>query len=80
MQEVYDLIMNDLNNAVRYLKGAKRIDKGYIDQSVAYGLRARVNLVMNNWEAAARAVSYTHLDVYKRQNRFRPVWVTMNCR
>ncbi len=45
MQEVYDLIMNDLNNAVRYLKGAKRIDKGYIDQSVAYGLRARVNLV-----------------------------------
>ena len=54
VQEVYDLIMNDLNNAVRYLKGAKRIDKGYIDQSVAYGLRARVNLVMNNWEAAAR--------------------------
>ncbi len=58
VQEVYDFIMDDLNKAVKYLKGAKRIDKGYIDQGVAYGLRARVNLVMNNWaEAVADADS-----------------------
>ncbi|MDD3080531.1 MAG: RagB/SusD family nutrient uptake outer membrane protein [Paludibacter sp.] len=53
VQAVYDLIMSDLNRAVELLRGYKRIDKGYVDQSVAFGLRARVNLVMNNWAAAA---------------------------
>jgi hypothetical protein len=53
VQEVYDLIMSDLNTAVDLLEGASRPDKSVIDQSVAYGLRARVNLVMRNWDAAA---------------------------
>ncbi|MGI5974274.1 MAG: RagB/SusD family nutrient uptake outer membrane protein [Paludibacter sp.] len=53
VKDVYELIMSDLNMAVKYLKGYKRPDKGYIDQGVAYGLRARANLIMNNWAAAA---------------------------
>jgi hypothetical protein len=53
VEDVYTLIMDDLNKAVDFLRGFKRVDKGYIDQSVAFGLRARANLVMNNWAAAA---------------------------
>ena len=61
--EVYKQIMADLDNAIEYLKGYDRgIDYGkpetvsnkiYIDQQVAYGLRARANLYMGNWAAAA---------------------------
>jgi hypothetical protein len=51
--KVYELIMDDLNKAIAALDGFTRKDKGYIDQAVAYGLRARANLIMNNWEAAA---------------------------
>lgn len=50
---VYELIMDDLNEAITLLNGYKRMDKGYVNQAVAYGLRARVNLVMNNWAEAA---------------------------
>lgn len=53
VEKVYTLIIDDLNKAIDFLKGFKRSDKGYIDQSVAFGLRARANLIMNNWAAAA---------------------------
>jgi hypothetical protein len=53
VEAVYTLILDDLTRAIDYLDGYKRIDKGYVDQSVAYGLRARVNLVMNNYADAA---------------------------
>lgn len=53
VEEVYSLILDDLNKAVDLLRGFNRLDKGYVDQSVAFGLRARANLIMNNWEAAA---------------------------
>ena len=53
VEVVYTFIMEDLNKAIDMLEGFKRLDKGYIDQSVAFGLRARANLLMNNWEAAA---------------------------
>ena len=53
--EVYEFIMNDLNIAIDLLSASStaREDKRYVDLAVAYGLRARVNLVMNNWSAAA---------------------------
>ncbi len=51
--EVYDFIMADLNYAVEALEGYQRPSKVNIDQSVAYGLRARANLYMENWVAAA---------------------------
>lgn len=61
VQEVYDQIMADLNTAVTLFEGtnltpSQVIDskpKRMIDIAVAYGLRARVNLVMNKWSDAA---------------------------
>jgi len=53
---VFTLIINDLTYACDSLEGFKRADKGYVDQAVAFGLRARANLVMQKWaEAAADA-------------------------
>ena len=62
--EVYDFVMEDLNYAVDKLAGAARDSKMYIDGNVAYGLRARVNLLLGNWQAAyddavAAAQGYT---------------------
>ena len=53
--EVYAQIMSDLDNAIELLSNtsAVRADKRYASLEVAYGMRARVNLVMNNWAAAA---------------------------
>ncbi|WP_299578213.1 RagB/SusD family nutrient uptake outer membrane protein [uncultured Sunxiuqinia sp.] len=61
VKEVYDLITSDIDKAITFLSSAKeqginRKDKRYIDLAVAYGLRARINLTMQNWaEAAADA-------------------------
>lgn len=53
--EVYEQIMKDLDLAIKLLTASSEIrsDKRYVDLAVAYGLRARVNLVMQNWSAAA---------------------------
>lgn len=53
--EVYDQIMADLNAAVDLLAASNvvRSDKRYASEAVARGLRARVELVMQNWSAAA---------------------------
>lgn len=58
VKEIYDQIYKDLDKAVTFLgeaaaEGEGVSDKSYISQSVALGLRARVNLVTNNWDAAA---------------------------
>lgn len=58
VEEVYTQIMTDINRAIELLTsaqeaGEKRRDKRYIDLSVAYGLRARVNLTMEKWADAA---------------------------
>lgn len=52
---VYEQIMTDLNHAVDLLSKTKeeRADKRYLNLGVALGLRARVELVMQNWQAAA---------------------------
>lgn len=63
VQEVYDLILSDINSAVTLLAAAEesgvlRADKRYISLAVAYGLRARINLTMHKYgEAAADATS-----------------------
>ena len=53
--EVYEQIMNDINLAVSLLEKSDkaRDDKRYVDLAVAYGLRARIEMVMQNWSAAA---------------------------
>ena len=56
VKEVFAMIKADLDYACDSLEGFVRSDKGYVDQAVAFGLRARANLVMKNWaEAAADA-------------------------
>ena len=63
VQEVYDQIKKDLDQAITFLAAAEEAgetnaDKRYISAAVAYGLRARMNLTMQNWnEAAADANS-----------------------
>ena len=61
--EVYKQILEDLDSAINYLVGYDRgvdyknaesiSNKIYIDRQVAFGLRARANLYMGNWAAAA---------------------------
>lgn len=53
VREVYEFIMADLNYAVEALEGYDRPSKVNVDQQVAYGLRARANLYMENWAEAA---------------------------
>lgn len=75
VQEVYDFIMADLNYAVSALDGFVRADKGAADQAVAYGLRARANMLIGNFAEAAEdakmaiqvsgAQPYTMADVSK---------------
>jgi len=63
VQEVYDLMLADVNKAIELFeiaenKGVKRDDKRYINLAVAYGLRARIHLTMHKYsEAAADATS-----------------------
>lgn len=52
VKDVYALILSDLNEAIELLT-AERPSKDVININVAYGLRARANLLMGNWDAAA---------------------------
>ena len=52
VKDFYKQIMDDLNTAIDYLTDS-RSAKSEINRQVAYGLRARVNLVMQNWSDAA---------------------------
>ena len=58
VEDVYAQVNADLTKAIEVLTkaqaaGQKRADRRYIDVAVAYGLRARMNLAMQNWSAAA---------------------------
>ena len=55
VQEVYDLIIKDLDTAIKYLQenSIKRTDKAQIDVAVAYGLRARANMLLGKYAEAA---------------------------
>ena len=76
--EVYEQIMTDLDNAIALFEKspAKRADKRYINAEVAYGLRARVNLVLNNWEGARddaqMALSLTDATPYTAEQVSKP--------
>lgn len=75
--EVYELIMNDLNAAISDLEGFVRKNAGEIDQQVAYGLRARANLYMENWQAAAddAAKAMAGYTPYERNELTKPMFV-----
>lgn len=55
VQEVYTQIMSDLNQAIRLFAETEidRASNAEINAQVAYGLRARANLLMGNWHDAA---------------------------
>ena len=54
--EVWDYVLEELTTAIAELAGGKRTNKAYVDQQVAYGLRARAYLIMGKYaEAAADA-------------------------
>lgn len=53
VEEVYKFIMDDLNYAVEHLEGYSAPTKVNVSLNVAYGLRARANLYMENWAEAA---------------------------
>ncbi len=52
VKEVYDYIMKDLNYAVEILKDSVPRQRYRIGGIAAYGLRARANLLMQNYEGA----------------------------
>ena len=61
VKETYDQILSDINEAIRLLEASglrpeQVLDskpKRFVSLATAYGIRARVNLVMNNWADAA---------------------------
>lgn len=75
VQEVYDFIMADLNYATAAMEDFEGADKGAADGAVAYGLRARANMLLGNYADAAAdaakaielsgAQSYTLAEVSK---------------
>lgn len=82
VEEVYTQIMNDINKAIGFLENStiKRRDKRYIDLAVAYGLRARINLTMENWSDAAKdaenAINNTSATPYTINELKRPAFDT----
>lgn len=52
VEDVFKFVMDDLNYAVEKLD-ASRTEKTRINKAVAYGLRARANLMMGKWAEAA---------------------------
>lgn len=57
LEVLYASIIDDLTSAISDLDGFNRSNKGLINQSVAYGLRARAYLNMEMWEEAAEDAS-----------------------
>ena len=53
VEEVYAQVNSDLDQAIDLLDGWSRPTKSHINQAVALGLKARVNLTQGNWETAA---------------------------
>lgn len=55
VREVYDFILKDLDQSLHLLQQTEieRPSKRYVNAEVIYGLRARINMVRGEWQAAA---------------------------
>lgn len=53
VDDVYKQVNDDIDTAIGLLAGYKKPNNSHLDQRVAYGLKARVNLVQGNWLVAA---------------------------
>lgn len=80
LSAVYELIMSDLDAAITGLEGYTRVSKAEIDQKVAYGLRARANLYMENWSAAASDATnaMAGYSPYTRSQVSKPTFIDAN--
>lgn len=81
VEKVYGQIINDLNDAISKLENYDRKgDKTRIDKQVALGLRARANLYMGNWEAAANDAdaALNGYTPYTREEVSKPTFYDMN--
>lgn len=81
VKEVYDQIITDLTSAIELLADYDRKDnKGRINQQVAYGLRARANLFMGNWAAAAEDANkaMSGYTPYSREDVNKPGFVQID--
>lgn len=86
VEEVYTQIMTDLDLAIKLLEStsvapaAGRAGKKFFSVGAAYGLRARVNLVMQNWAAAAAdaqaAITKSGATPYSRNDVAKPTFAT----
>lgn len=86
--EIYTQILNDIDAAIALLEQIPDYeipDKRFVDVAVAYGLRARTMLFMQNWTAAAEAAdkaialaSAKGLSPYSIAEAARPAFVNMN--
>lgn len=78
VETVYKLIMSDLNEAIRILEDYRRPDKGFINRGVACGLRARANLLLQNYKEAAddaeNAIKYSGATPYTREEVAKPAF------
>ena len=59
LQEMYDLILDDLTFATTNLT-SDRLGKSYINREAAFGILARVYLVMENWPGAEYAAKQAY--------------------
>lgn len=53
--KVYAQIESDIDHAIDLLEGYERSTKNYVDQYVAYGIKARYCMLSQQWQAAADA-------------------------
>lgn len=82
--EVYEFILGDLEQAISLLEksNVSRTDKRYVSLDVAYGIRARVNLVMQNYgdalSDAQAALDNTQSSPYTREQVSVPAFIDIN--
>ena len=86
VEEVYAQILSDLNAAIGLLEktsvapAAGRAGKKFFSVGAAYGLRARVNLTMQNWAQAAAdaqtAITKSGATPYSRTDVAQPSFAT----
>lgn len=81
--EVYAQITKDIDKAIELLSASsmKRADKRYVSLDVAYGIRARINLVKNDWAAALsdanNALANTSATPISYEEASKPGFVSM---
>ena len=81
-EAAYKLIMDDLTDAINILKDLNytRSSKSEVDLNVAYGLRARANLYMENWADAASDAkeAMKGYTPYSREDVSKPAFIDHN--